>query len=410
MALTDRRLKLIFSEDYESNVLLFWIFSYNSFINMIRFISKISPRHLTGHALIRVDFNTTDSWRMEAVIPTIQYVSGYADRIILITHKGRPVAQSFSRVDGTNSSQLATFSVAKDAQKLSRLLKKKVLFVGYDHFSSIQKIIRDLPSGSVILLENIRFWKGEESNQAQFARQLAGLGDYFVNDAFAVCHRAAASTVGITSFLPSYGGLSLEKEMLHLGALLKKPAHPFLVVIGGGKAADKLPVIKRLARLADIFLVAGASANTIYQSQGGDVRQSLIDSSVSNSDIAYFKKLIAVGTMMMPVDYAWENGKILDIGPRTANLFAQQIARAKTILWSGPAGFVEKKKFAVGSIAIAQAIVQNRIATTITGGGETVEFLKRHGFDSQFTFVSTGGSALLDFLSGQKLPGIEALK
>jgi phosphoglycerate kinase len=236
------------------------------------------------------------------------------------------------------------------------------------------------------------------------------VGDYFVNDAFAVSHRVAASVVGVPLYIPSFGGLLLEKELLHLGALLKKPAHPFIVIIGGGKAIDKLPVIKSLARTADLFLLAGASANTLYALQGGDIQDSLIDNSLSSSDISYFKKILVSKRVVMPVDYQWSNRKILDIGSRTASIFREHILSAKTILWSGPAGLFEKKKFATGSIAIARAILANRGAVSITGGGETVEFLKQYNLDKGFTFISTGGSALLRFLSRQKLPGIEVLK
>lgn len=391
-------------------VLGFLFFGYNGLTVMIRFISKISPRQLTGIAIVRVDFNTADSWRMEAIIPTINYISRYADKIVLITHKGRPVAQHTSAGVPPDSSELTKFSVASDARKLSRLLKKKVLFIRYDNFSAIRKAIHGAPSGAIILLENIRFWRGEEDNNPSLARDIASVGDYFVNDAFAVSHRVAASVVGVPLYIPSFGGLLLEKELLHLGALLKKPAHPFIVIIGGGKAIDKLPVIKSLARTADLFLLAGASANTLYALQGGDIQDSLIDNSLSSSDISYFKKILVSKRVVMPVDYQWSNRKILDIGSRTASIFREHILSAKTILWSGPAGLFEKKKFATGSIAIARAILANRGAVSITGGGETVEFLKQYNLDKGFTFISTGGSALLRFLSRQKLPGIEVLK
>jgi phosphoglycerate kinase len=167
-------------------VLGFLFFGYNGLTVMIRFISKISPRQLTGIAIVRVDFNTADSWRMEAIIPTINYISRYADKIVLITHKGRPVAQHTSAGVPPDSSELTKFSVASDARKLSRLLKKKVLFIRYDNFSAIRKAIHGAPSGAIILLENIRFWRGEEDNNPSLARDIASVGDYFVNDAFAV--------------------------------------------------------------------------------------------------------------------------------------------------------------------------------------------------------------------------------
>ncbi len=364
---------------------------------MISYLRKVKSSALKGVALVRVDFNTSDSWRMEAIVPTIQFLKKQATKIVIVSHKGRP--QGFDQ----------KYSLQADAKKLSKLINAPVLFVPFSHnFNEVKKKIDDAPKDSIALIENIRFWEGEEKNSVSFSKQLASLGDYFVNDAFAVSHRSAASTVGVTKFLPSYAGLSLEKEIIHLCGLIEKPKHPFVAVIGGAKAADKLPVMKQLENNVDNFLVGGAAANTLLFLKGQDVKKSLRDT--DQKDALQLKKLLRYKNIIMPKDYAWDGDAILDIGPQTIEEFTNIIHSARTILWSGPMGLTEKKKFAKGSIAIAKAVLENKKALSITGGGETVEFLRKNKLEKAFSFISTGGSALLDFLAGKKLPAIEALK
>lgn len=333
---------------------------------------------------------------MEAVVPTLNYLRRHADKIVIISHKGRP------------SGHDPSLSLARDAVKLSRLLKHKVHFLPFGPLSAARAAIQEAPAGSVFLLENIRFWRGEEDNDRLLAQQLASLGDYFVNDAFAVCHRTAASVVGVARCTRSFAGLLLEKEIKELGSLLKHPKRPFVVLVGGGKAADKLPVIHRLRSHVDAFLLGGAGANTLFSLAGGQVKRSLIDT--NRHDYPELKKLLRYKNLVMPTDYIWQGGKILDLGPETTATFVRLVRGARTILWSGPLGLAEKVAFAKSSVAVADAIAKNRRAVSITGGGETVAFLRAHKFDSSFSFVSTGGSAMLDFLSGKKLPGIRVLE
>lgn len=364
---------------------------------MISYLSKVPASRLTGRAVVRVDFNTKDAWRMEAVLPTLAHLKQYAEKTILLSHYGRP--------DG----QVSSLSLRRQSALLTRKTGRSVVFVPYrkDIGESVA-LASKARKKSLVLLENIRFWSQEEANVASFAKQLATLGDYFVNDAFAVSHRACASVVGITAHLPSYAGLLLEKELIHLRAVVEDPAHPFVVIIGGAKAADKLPVMKKLKNVADSFLLAGAAANTILFLQGDAVKKSLRDT--DEASLKQIGSLLRYKNVVMPVDYRWGGDAIYDVGPKTADMFAARVAAAKTILWSGPLGLTEKPEFAESSLVVARAIVKNTQAISITGGGETVQFLKQYKLDKHFSFISTGGSAMLEFLSGKKLPGIAALE
>lgn len=364
---------------------------------MISYLSKVPASRLAGRAVVRVDFNTKDAWRMNAILPTLAHLKQYADKTILLSHYGRP--------DG----QVSSLSLRRQSALLTRKTGRSVVFVPYrkDVGESIA-LVSKARKKSLVLLENIRFWPQEEANAASFARQLATLGDYFVNDAFAVSHRACASVVGITAHLPSYAGLLLEKEITHLRGVVEQPAHPFVVIIGGAKAADKLPVMKNLKTIADTFLLGGAAANTILFLQGDAVKKSLRDT--DEVSLKQIGSLLRYKNVVMPVDYRWGGDAIYDVGPKTAELFASHVSQAKTILWSGPLGLTEKPEFAQSSLLVARAIAKNKAALSVTGGGETVQFLKQYKLDRHFSFISTGGSAMLEFLSGKKLPGIVALE
>ena len=268
--------------------------------------------------------------------------------------------------------------------------------------------IEKAPTGSVFLLENLRFLPGEEKNDPKLAKALASLADFYVNDAFAVSHRADASISAITKFLPSYAGMELENEIKFLSHVMTKPRHPLVIILGGAKASDKLGVIAYFKKRADAFLLGGGPANTILEARGVDIKKSIEDS--DPKDAASVKKIAAYSTVVIPHDFVWGNSMILDLGPKTVRTFERKVAAAKTILWSGPIGMIDRKPYDRGSIKLARAIAKNKKVFSVAGGGETVMFLKKIHLDKKFSFISTGGGAMMDFLAGEKLPGLTALE
>ncbi len=372
----------------------------------MKYLSRTSPVKLRGTALVRLDFNTADEWRMRAALPTLRLLLRRADRIVIVSHRGRP--DGIRLVNGKPTDFEPGRSLRRDQRALEKLLNHKVLFIPNFRFSEIKKQIASSPKRTIFLLENIRFLHGEETPTPELAKQLAELADYYVNDAFAVDHHPADSVNLIERFLPSYAGLELEQEMKVLGEIMRKPKRPLVLIVGGAKAHDKLGVLKFFEKKADAFLLGGAPANTLLKLRGVDVKSSLTDD--VNGDLEELKRFAVHPKMFLPVDYAMEKGAILDIGPKTAALYAKKIKTARTIVWAGPMGRIEKAKFAKGNLAVARAIAANRKAFSVTGGGETVSFLKKHELDRKFSLISTGGGALLDFLAGKKLPGIAALK
>jgi phosphoglycerate kinase len=370
---------------------------------MIKYLSGAAPKALAGTALLRLDFNTKDDWRMRAVLPTIKLLLKRSDRIVIVSHWGRPMG-----VD-------KKFSLRSDAAKLSKLLGgRKITFISHFRFAEIKRQVAAAPRGPVFLLENLRFLPGEEKNDPKLARQLASLANFYVNDAFAVSHRANASVVAVTKFLPSYAGVEMENEIKSLGKVIVRPKRPVVLVLGGAKASDKLGVITYFKNKADWFLLGGGSANTILWLKGMDVRKSIKDS--DPRELPVLKKIAGYKSVVLPTDFVWGPGSggaksaILDVGPKTIRAFNKKIAAARTIIWSGPLGLIEKKQYTKGSVAVARAIGRNRRAFSVSGGGETVMFLKQYKLDKKFSFISTGGGAMVDFLAGKKLPGIEALK
>lgn len=361
---------------------------------MIHYLSQTNPEKLKGIALLRLDFNTEDEWRMEATLPTIRLLLKKASKIVIISHRGRP--EGFDK----------KFSLRKDAKNLEKLLKKKVFFIPHFHFTEIREEIIQASKGSIFLLENLRFLKGEESDDVRLAEQLASLADYYVNDAFAVSHRDDASVSAITKILPSFGGLELESEIIHLSRVMKHAEKPLVIIFGGGKAHDKLPVIKYFKKKADAFILGGAVANTILRERGIEIGQSVADEDPGGvvKEIARYKNLL------LPIDFVWEKQRILDSGHQSVKSFIPKIKTAGTIIWNGPFGLIEKKKFSHGTCALIKEIAKNKKAFRIAGGGETVMFIKENKLDKAFNFVSTGGGAMLAYLAGEQLPGIEALK
>lgn len=362
----------------------------------MRFLSKVNHKFLRGAALLRLDFNTEDDWRMQAVLPTIKFLLKRASKIVILSHKGRPRGLE------------KKWSLAADAKKLERYLRRKVVFVRHFRFAEIKSLIERAPNHSIFLLENLRFLPGEEKNDPNLAQKLASLGDFYVNDAFAVSHRQNASVVAITKFLPSYAGLEMEGELKHLSRARSQPKRPLVIVLGGGKAHDKLGVLRYFKRKARSFILGGAAANTILSIRGINVRNSLVDE--DKSDIKKLRKVLDYKNFILPFDFKWKNSEILDIGPLSISYFVKIIKSAKTVIWSGPLGLIEERGFEKGTLGVARAIAHNKNAFKLAGGGETVMFIKKYGLGKKFTFLSTGGGAMLDFLAGESLPGIEALK
>lgn len=357
----------------------------------IRYVDEVSPAKLKGVALLRLDFNAEDDWRMRAALPTVRFLARRAKAVLVLSHRGRPANRD------------PKLSLAKDAARLARLLGKRVQFAKTP--PEARRMLKTASRGSTVVLENLRFEKGEERNDPAFAKRLAALGDYYVNDAFPVSHRANASVTAITRFLPSYGGLSLKQEIKHLSHVMQKPKRPLVMIFGGAKISDKLAIFIRFKHKADRFLVGGALANTLLMLKGADVKKSFVERNLPKG----VRAILGLPNVVLPDDLVWREEKILDIGPKTSARFTREIKRARTVVWNGPMGVFERPVYAKGTRAVGQAIAGNRKAYKLVGGGETVMALKRFRLDGRMSFVSTGGGAMLEFLSGKKLPGIVAL-
>ncbi len=321
--------------------------------------------------LLRLDFNTEDNWRMDASLRTIRFLTARCRSVVILSHKGRP--KGFD----------ASLSLKPISGILSRKIQKKVVFIPHFRFQEIGELVRSSPEGSVFLIENLRFLDGESVNNPVLAEHLSGLGDIYINDAFAVSHRANASVAAITSHLPSYAGLELEEEIIQLTQVIKNPKKPLVVILGGLKIEDKLRIFDNLKSRTSAFLIGGALTDDVI----GEFNN---------------RKLIP------PVDLKKDGNAIRDIGPGTVKKFCGIIKGAKTVIWNGPLGDIGDRRFRGGTEAIARCITRKKNA--IVGGGETVMFLKKMKLDKKVRFISTGGGAMLDFLAGEKLPGIESLK
>jgi len=375
--------------------------------------------------LVRVDFNVPiengkvlDDWRLRATLPTIRYLAERGAKVILLSHLGRP--------KGKRDEQ---FSLRPVAQRLSELLGQPVQFAD-DCFGEVaEQGVARLRAGEVLLLENLRFHAGEEANDEAFAQQLARLGDVFVNDAFGAAHRAHASVHAITKFLPSYAGLLMEREVTHLSRLLEAPEKPFVAVLGGAKVSDKIGVIRNLLTKVDALLIGGAMAFTFLKAQGYETGKSLVEADKLDLANALLREGKEKGVeLVLPVDVVVAESDAedaatqvvpataipadkagYDIGPETANLFAERIRTAKTVFWNGPMGRFERTPFKAGTKAVAEALAQCS-GTTVVGGGETAAAAFEFGIAEKVTHVSTGGGAALELLEGRELPGVVALK
>ena len=375
--------------------------------------------------LVRCDFNVpydenrvlTDNRRIVAALPTIKYLIENNAKVILCSHLGRPKGEVKPE-----------FSLDIVAKELSRLLGQEVTLakdvVGEDAKAKAEA----LKEGEVMLLENVRFEPGEEKNDEELSKKFASLAEVYVNDAFGTAHRAHASTVGITKYLPAVSGFLIEKELKFLGNTLENPERPFVAILGGAKVSDKIGVIDSLLEKVDTLMIGGGMAYTFFKAQGYGVGNSLCEPDKCDLALELMKKAKQKGVkMMLPVDTKigkefkpdteskivgwkeipdeWEG---FDIGPETIKMFKDELQHAKTVIWNGPLGLFEFDQFAIGTNEIAKTLAEID-ATTIIGGGDSAAAAQKAGLADKITHISTGGGASLEFLEGKKLPGIEAL-
>ncbi|MEW5805214.1 MAG: phosphoglycerate kinase [Patescibacteria group bacterium] len=376
--------------------------------------------------LIRADFNVeiesnrvVDDFKIVRALKTIKYVNSQSRYVLLVSHLGNP--KEGGRLD----------SLAPVAKYLSKLLNKKVYFV-FDRLEQLEQSLSGLPKGSVVLLENIRFYSGEYSesgyvNSVSFSKKLASLADCYINEAFGESHRKVSSLVGITKYLPSFAGFNLVEEIKNLDRIKKGFKKPLVIILGGSKLKTKLPLIKSFIKQADQILLGGALANTFLRSLGLEIGRSVFEKDF----LKQASRLAELKQVYLPIDFAIAKSKnskkfrltdnqlpatdyLLDLGPETIRQYQKIIKSAGMILWNGPMGYYENPVFSLGTKEIAKAIFANKKAFKVIGGGDTAAFLRKAEFpisNSQFlnTFISTGGGAMLEYLAGKKLPGIETL-
>jgi phosphoglycerate kinase len=372
---------------------------------------KTAKKYAGKTALVRIDLNIdskSELFRLEAILPTINLLLKNKVKVVLLSHRGRPRLNSKSEIP--NSKQDKSLSLDVFAPIISKRLKMPVDFIAVYRMGGLRAAILT-SDAKVVLVENLRFFNGEEANDPSFAKALAECGGFYVNDAFAVSHRENASVTQLPNFLPSYAGLNFAEEIKNLSGVMKAPKKPVVLIIGGAKISDKLGVIKNFWNKADSVLLGGGPANTALEIFGFPMGKSITDAGAR----AEFKDLAFSPKIYVPQDLEVSTDRILDIGPKTTKEYAGIISKAGTIIWNGPMGWFENKKFRKGTEMIWKAILKNKKAKIIVGGGETIASRKLIS-NFQFSiskqkrlFVSTGGGAMLQFLSGKKLPGLEAL-
>jgi phosphoglycerate kinase len=388
-------------------------------------MTKMTVRDISlkgKRVLMRVDFNVpmasgivTDDKRIRAALPTIQYVLDQGSSLILMSHLGRPKGSGFD----------PEFSLKAAAEALAKLLGKPVQVAPDCVGPEVEAMAKALKPGDVLMLENTRFHKGEEKNDLDLARQMAALGDVYVNDAFGSAHRAHASTEGVARFLPAVSGFLMEQELEYLGRATVNPAHPYIAILGGAKVSDKIAVIENLLARCDTLIIGGGMANTFLAAKGYNMQDSLVEASSVETAKAIMAKtgdrlmlpvdaVAAVkfdaeaASQVVDVDQVPAGWRVLDIGPKSIAQFSEVLKTAKLVVWNGPMGVFEFPKFAEGTFAIARLLATTG-ATTVIGGGDSASAVKQAGVAKQMTHVSTGGGASLEFLEGRVLPGVAAL-
>ncbi|WP_069649143.1 phosphoglycerate kinase [Caloranaerobacter ferrireducens] len=377
--------------------------------------------------LVRCDFNVpmnengeiTDDRRIRSAIPTIEYIINNGGKVILMSHLGRPKGEPNPK-----------YSLEPVAKRLSELLNKEVIFAADDNVvgENAKKAVAEMNEGDVVLLQNTRYRKEETKNGEEFAKELASLADLFVNDAFGTAHRAHASNVGVSQHLPSAVGYLVKKEIEVMGKAMSNPERPFVAILGGAKVSDKIGVIENLLDKVDSLLIGGGMMFTFLKAKGYEIGKSLLE----EDKIELAKELMAKAEekgvkLLLPVDTVvakefkndteFRTVKVeeipadmmgLDIGEETRKIFAEEILKAKTVVWNGPMGVFEMENFAKGTEAIAEAMAKSD-AVTIVGGGDSAAAVEKTGYNDKMTHISTGGGASLEFFEGKTLPGIAAI-
>ena len=392
-------------------------------------MSKVTVKDLDvrgKHVIVRVDFNVphkgsviTDDNRVRAALPTIQYLTENGAKVLLLSHLGK--------IKTEEDKAKNDMSIVADC--LAKLQSAPVKFVNATRGPELENAVKEQAEGTIVLMQNTRYEKGETKNDPELGKYWASLGDLFVEDAFGSVHRAHASTVGIPSNLPkdcSAVGFLVEKELNVLGKALNDPARPFVAILGGAKVSDKIGVIENLLKIADKVIIGGGMSYTFSAAQGGKVGTSLLEADKEDLAKEFMEK--GKGKLLLPVDTVVANdfdnptdvktvkaGEIpdgymgLDIGPETVKLFQKELAGAKTVFWNGPMGVFEKPAFAKGTEAVCETLAGLEGATTIIGGGDSASAAKNLGFADKFSHISTGGGASLEFMEGKELPGVAVI-